>query len=145
MSERKKTPVNILVKTQVTQENEFKEFLVDIKGQAVTVGEVLYLRYEESLEGLEKTTPVTIKLLPTGEVTLIRTGEVKMTLHFAYEKRKESSYATPYGMMTIATYTKEMLIRKDDSESSGNIEINYDLYAGEEKLGEYQLEIRFGV
>lgn len=143
MSEREKIPVSISVKTEVTQEHELKEFLIDVTGHMVRVGDVLYIRYEELLEGIDTPVPVTIKLLPTGEVTLIRSGEVKMKLHFAYQEKKESTYATPYGMMTIATLTNNLHISLRDEPNSGEVTIHYDLFAGEEKLGMYHLNIKF--
>ncbi|RHH69581.1 MULTISPECIES: DUF1934 domain-containing protein [Vagococcus] len=143
MSQREKTPVNILVKTEVTQEGEFKEFLIDVNGHMVVINDVLYLRYDELLEGVDKPVPVTIKVLPDGDVTLIRSGEVKMKLNFSFEQRRETTYSTPYGMMSIFTLTNHLHVSLKDNPTSGDIAIDYDLFAGEEKLGMYHLVINF--
>lgn len=143
MSQREKTPVNILVKTEVTQENELKDFIVDVTGHMVVINDIIYLRYEELLEGVKTAVPVTIKIHPNGEVTLIRSGEVKMKLNFSYEERRETTYATPYGMMHISTMTNHLHIRLKDKPYSGSLTIDYDLYAGEEKLGAYHLVLNY--
>lgn len=143
VSQREKTPINILVKTEVTQEGEFKEFLIDVNGHMVVINDVIYLRYEEILEGIEKPVPVTIKIMPNGDVTLIRSGEVKMKLNFSFEERRETTYSTPYGMMSISTMTNNLRVSLRDNPISGDIMIDYDLFAGEEKLGTYHLLINF--
>lgn len=143
VSQREKKPVSILVKTEVTQEQEFKEFLVEVKGHMVVINDVIYLRYEEIIEGIDTPVPVTIKILPDGTVTLIRSGDVKMKLNFSYEEKKETTYTTPYGMMSISTMTNHLHISLKDNPQSGSVTIEYDLFAGEEKLGMYHLMINF--
>lgn len=143
MENRKSTPIAIKIKTEVFQHDEFKEFLVEVEGQLVRIGEVLYLRYEEEMEGVEKKVPVTIKLLPTGDVTLIRAGEVRMKLHFAYQEQKDCQYNTPYGTMMISTFTNKMHVSLKDNPYSGDITCDYDLFAGNEKIGVYHLNIAF--
>ncbi|MGO3732118.1 MAG: DUF1934 domain-containing protein [Vagococcus sp.] len=145
MKERKATPVLIQVQTKVHQNNEELDYLVEVEGQTVKIGDVLYIRYEEMMEGIDTPVPVTIKLMPDGVVQLIRSGEVRMKLMFEYQKKLETSYNTPYGMMTIATYTKDSDIRLKDNPFSGHVKIEYDLYGGEEKLGNYQLNVNFTV
>lgn len=145
MKERKATPVLIQVQTKVHQNNEELDYLVEVEGQTVKIGDVLYIRYEEMMEGIDTPVPVTIKLMPDGVVQLIRSGEVRMKLMFEYQKKLETSYNTPYGMMTIATYTKDSDIRLKDNPFSGHVKIEYDLYGGEEILGNYQLNVNFTV
>lgn len=143
MSQREKIPVNILVKTEVTQEEEFKEFLIEVSGHMVVINDIIYLRYEEIIEGIDTSVPVTIKILPDGTVTLIRSGDVKMKLNFSYEEKKETTYATPYGMMSISTMTNHLHVSLKNNPQSGSVKIDYDLFAGEEQLGTYHLMINF--
>lgn len=143
MEERKSVAVAIKVKTEVYQQEEFKEYFFEVEGQMVRIGEVLYLRYEEIMEGIDTPIPVTLKILPDGEVTLIRAGEVRMKLQFAYQERKETQYSTPFGMMSIMTETNKIRVSLKDKPDSGRIQIDYDLFAGDEKLGVYHLDIEF--
>ena len=87
--------------------------------------------------------PVTIKIIPDGHVQLIRAGEMRMRLKFGYKERLETAYKTPYGMILIQTFTNELHVSLKDRPASGNIVIAYDLFMGEEKLGEYHLTLDF--
>ncbi|HAP7429555.1 TPA: DUF1934 domain-containing protein, partial [Enterococcus faecium] len=87
--------------------------------------------------------PVTIKLVPDGHVQLIRAGEMRMRLKFGYKERLETSYRTPYGMIQIATFTKELHVSLKDRPTAGKVRIDYDLFMGPEKIGEYYLTLDF--
>lgn len=143
MEERKSIPVAIKVKTEVFQHNELKEYFLEEEGQVVRIGEALYIRYEEVMEGIEKPVPVTMKILPDGSVQLIRAGEVRMRLKFDYQKEIETNYQTPYGTMGIKTFTNNIRVSLKDRPFSGNVLIDYDLFGGNEKLGVYHLELSF--
>lgn len=143
MEERKSIPVAIKVKTEVFQHNELKEYFLEEEGQVVRIGEALYIRYEEVMEGIEKPVPVTMKILPDGSVQLIRAGEVRMRLKFDYQKKIETNYQTPYGTMGIKTFTNNIRVSLKDRPFSGNVLIDYDLFGGNEKLGVYHLELSF--
>ncbi|MEG0254406.1 DUF1934 domain-containing protein [Vagococcus sp.] len=143
MEERKSIPVVIKVKTEVFQQNELKEYFFEEEGQVVRIGEALYIRYNEVMEGIEQPVPVTMKILPDGSVQLIRAGEVRMRLKFDYQKELETNYQTPFGTMGIRTFTNNIRVSLKDRPFSGNILIDYDLYGGEEKLGVYHLELSF--
>ncbi|MEG0550248.1 MAG: DUF1934 domain-containing protein [Vagococcus sp.] len=143
MEERKSIPVVIKVKTEVFQQNELKEYFFEEEGQVVRIGEALYIRYNEVMEGIEQPVPVTMKVLPDGSVQLIRAGEVRMRLKFDYQKELETNYQTPFGTMGIRTFTNNIRVSLKDRPFSGNILIDYDLYGGEEKLGVYHLELSF--
>ncbi len=62
--------------------------------------------------------PVTIKLVPDGHVQLIRAGEMRMRLKFGYRERLETTYQTPYGMIQIETFTKELHVSLKDRPNS---------------------------
>ena len=136
------TDVSIQLKTIVNQENEKKEFFFDLIGQIVKIGDTLYIRYKEELEG-ERPTSVTIKVEPDGKIQLIRAGELRMRLKFAYQERLETTYKTPYGLFQITTFTKNLRFSLKDQPVSGTILIDYDLFSQNEKIGEYHLELEF--
>ncbi len=68
-----------------------QDFYFDLKGQMVTIGDTLYIRYKEMQEETGDEIPVTIKLVPDGHVQLIRAGEMRMRLKFGYKERLENS------------------------------------------------------
>ncbi len=143
MEERKAVPVMIKVKTEVFQNNELKEYFFEEEGQVVRIGEVLYIRYDEVMEGIDSKIPVTMKVLPDGSVQLIRAGEVRMRLKFDYQKEMETNYQTPFGVMWIKTFTNNIRVSLKDKPFSGSVVIDYDLHGGDEKIGVYHLELNF--
>lgn len=136
------TPVSIQLKTIVEQAGEKREFYFDLLGQIVKIGDTLYIRYkEEQEEGAA--VPVTIKIEPDGKIQLIRAGEMRMRLKFAYQERMDTSYRTPYGLFQISTFTKNLRFSLKDQPVAGTILIDYDLYSQTEKIGDYHLELEF--
>ena len=69
------TPISIKLRTKVKQQGEVQDFYFDLKGQMVTIGDTLYIRYKEMQEETGDEIPVTIKLVPDGHVQLIRAGD----------------------------------------------------------------------
>lgn len=137
------TPISIKLRTKVKQQGEVQDFYFDLTGQMVKIGDTLYIRYKEVQEETGQEVPVTIKIIPDGHVQLIRAGEMRMRLKFGYKERLETAYKTPYGMILIQTFTNELHVSLKDRPASGNIVIAYDLFMGEEKLGEYHLTLDF--
>ena len=143
MEERKSIPVMIKVKTEVFQENELREFFMEEEGQIVRIGEVLYIRYNEQLDGVDEKVSVTMKILADGSVQLIRAGDVRMKLKFDYQKRNETHYQTPFGTMWIHKFTNNIRVSFKERPYSGQVVIDYDLFGGDEKIGVYHLELDF--
>ncbi|HFJ6236692.1 TPA: DUF1934 domain-containing protein [Enterococcus faecium] len=137
------TPISIKLRTKVKQQGEVQDFYFDLKGQMVTIGDTLYIRYKEIQEETGDEIPVTIKLVPDGHVQLIRAGEMRMRLKFGYKERLETAYRTPYGMIQIATFTKELHVSLKDRPTAGKVRIDYDLFMGLKKIGEYYLTLDF--
>lgn len=143
MEQSQGTPISIKLRTKVYQNGEHQEFFFDLKGQMVKIGDTLYIRYQEIQENGQEAIPVTIKLMPDGHVQLIRAGEMRMRLKFGYRERLETTYRTPYGMLQIETFTKELHVSLKDRPTAGNVMIEYDLFMGPEKVGEYYLTLDF--
>ncbi|AQP54348.1 hypothetical protein CBF34_01700 [Vagococcus penaei] len=143
MKERKSMPIMLHIQTKVYQNNEFTEHDIELSGQMIQIKDVIYLRYNESMEGVDTEIPVTIKLMPDGQVQLIRSGDVRMKLRFVYQQRQETLYHTPFGMLDIATFTTNMRVSLKDNPYSGAIQIDYELFGGEEKIGVYHLNLSF--
>ena len=59
---------------QCTSSRETENFLFDLQGQAVKIGDTLYIRYKEiQPDGTD--VPVTMKIMPDGLIQLIRSGK----------------------------------------------------------------------
>jgi len=135
-------PVAIQLKTQVMQNDEMEEFFFDLQGQVVKMGDTLYIRYKELQEGNVEV-PVTMKLSPDGTIQLIRSGEMRLRLKFAYREHSETSYQTPYGVMFFSTYTQDLHFSLKDQPIAGNVAVEYDLFTAGEKVGNYKLNLEF--
>jgi uncharacterized beta-barrel protein YwiB (DUF1934 family) len=135
-------PVAIRLKTEVTQNNELQEFLFELSGQVVKMGDTLYIRYKEVQED-QSEVPVTMKLSPDGTIQLIRSGEMRLRLRFVYREKADTSYQTPYGVMFFSTYTNNLHFSLKDQPTSGKVSIDYDLFTAGDKIGEYKLSLEF--
>ena len=138
----KGVPVAIRLKTEVTQNNELKEFLFELSGQVVKMGDTLYIRYKEVQED-QSEVPVTMKLSPDGTIQLIRSGEMRLRLKFVYREKADTSYQTPYGVMFFSTYTNNLHFSLKDQPTYGKVSIDYDLFTAGDKIGEYKLSLEF--
>lgn len=134
-------PVSIKLQTKVRQQGEVKDFLFELPGQVVTIGDTLYIRYKEVQEETE--VPVTIKVMPDGKVQLIRSGDMRLRLQFAYREKLETSYRTPYGVFQFMTDTKQLHVSLKDRPFSGRVTVEYSLFSATEKIGDYSLHLEF--
>lgn len=135
-------PANIKVQTKVMQNNETEDFVFDLPGQVVKMGDTLYIRYKEiQPDGQE--IPVTVKVTPDSQVQLIRSGDARMRMRFAYREKMETSYKIPYGMFMITTYAQNLHVSLKDRPFSGIITIDYSLYMKKEKVGDYHMVLEF--
>ena len=135
-------PVSIKLATKVTQQQTTEDFYFELAGQLVTIGDTLYIRYQEVQEDGQKI-PVTVKIMPDGAVQLTRSGDMRMRLKFIYREMVNTSYNTPYGTMLFSTYTKNLRVSLKDRPASGKIVIEYDLYMAGEQIGNYQINLDF--
>lgn len=135
-------PAKIKLQTKVVQNNEVEEFVFDLFGQVVQMGNTLYIRYkEEQPDGSE--VPVTMKITPDSHVQLIRSGDMRLRMKFGYREEIETSYKTPYGMFVITTNTHKLHVSLKDRPFSGIITIDYSLSMHNEKVGDYNLVLEF--
>lgn len=136
-------PVAIHLQTRIKQEENVSDYRLDVDGQLVQMGDNLYLRYLEPDEETGDKTPVTMKFTPDGAVHLTRNGEAELRLHFISGKRVTARYRTPYGIMPIETVTPFLEADFQERPFSGNVKIDYLLYAGEELVGNYKIRLQF--
>lgn len=100
-----------------------------------------YIRFEET-QG-ESTVPVTVKINPDGVVNLIRNGERTMRLTFNSDRHTETNYVTPAGIIPMQVLTDDLRVSYYDRPFSGRVYIDYKLHTNGQKLGEYQIRLRF--
>ncbi|MGX6961593.1 DUF1934 domain-containing protein [Vagococcus xieshaowenii] len=146
MTERNDLPISIQLRTEIFQNEQMDEHYFDVLGQFVQVGDNIYIRYQEPVnknEAEAQPVNVTIKIEPDGTVHLIRADHQRMRLSFSYQKEFEANYHTPYGIIPIKTVTNNLRVTLMDKPISGNVLIDYELHAGEDKLGVYHLRLQF--
>ncbi|VDG21422.1 hypothetical protein MUDAN_BIHEEGNE_03053 [Lactiplantibacillus mudanjiangensis] len=136
-------PVAIHLETEAVQEGEAANYALDVDGQLVQMGDTFYLRYQEVSDDHPEPVPVTIKLASNGDVVLTRSAENRLQLHFSNGKRVQARYRTPMGVLPVDTVTPLLQVRLRERPFSGEIKINYDLYAGEQLIGNYKLRLQF--
>ncbi|WP_034553048.1 DUF1934 domain-containing protein [Carnobacterium funditum] len=136
-------PAKVEIKTTVSQGGSTESFVFNEMGKVVYMNGSYYIRYQETYDEIE--IPVTFKLDATGAVTLIRRGETTTRMRFEQGERYKTSYQTPQGVITMETVTHELQISYREQPFSGELQLEYDLYLGQEKLGEHKLQLLFTV
>lgn len=136
-------PIAIHLETITVQEGTRQDFVLDVAGQIVKIGDTLYIRYKETATENMEEVPVTIKILPDGSLQLIRAGEMRLRLKFTYKETNESQYKAPFGMLAFSTYTHDLHVSLTDKPIAGAIALSYDLFMTDQKIGEYQLSLKF--
>ncbi|MCI3028943.1 MAG: DUF1934 domain-containing protein [Desemzia incerta] len=137
-------PAKVHVQTTITQNNDTEEFVFDEKGKVVQMGGSYYVRYEETYQE-DGRIPVTFKIEPNGIVTLTRKGDMTTRMRFEQGKSYETLYRTAQGNIFVDTITRHLQISYTDKPFSGNVQVAYDLFVGNEKLGEYKIRLLFTV
>ena len=133
----------IHLETSISQGNETERHVFDEAGKVVQMNSSYYIRFQETYESV--VVPVTVKIDPSGVVTLTRKGETTTRMRFDKGERFETIYRTPQGAVSIETMTSNMQISYTDNPFSGRIVIDYNLFLGKEKLGDYKLQLLFTV
>lgn len=137
-------PVQIHLTTAIDQEDQHDDFVFDIEGQLVQMGKTLYLRYiEETVE--QGRVPVTIKIMPNGDIKLTRSGQNRLQLNFRRGHRLSAQYKTPYGLMNIDTVTPLLNVKIAERPLRGELKIDYLLYGGDQLLGKYNIRLQFTI
>ncbi|AQW21716.1 hypothetical protein PL11_007180 [Lentilactobacillus curieae] len=136
-------PVQIHLRTDILQDGKKANYVFDMEGQLVEIGDAIYIRYDEETDG--DPIPVTIKIMNSGDVKITRAGENRSQLMFSEGKRISAVYKTPYGPLDIQTVTPGLEIDLLENPLRGNVDISYLLYAGQELLGKYNISLQFTV
>jgi uncharacterized beta-barrel protein YwiB (DUF1934 family) len=138
---------NVLVEltTTVRQADETTKFTFKEMGTIVTVNGSTYIRYTEKERHEDPNVHVTIKIEPSGMVSIVRNGANRTKLRFLADKFIQNSIQTPYGLVALTTHTKKLTIVQKENPTSGNVRLDYNLYAGEEVVGNYSMKLKYTV
>lgn len=130
--------VTLHLQTEVTQDGKTDHH--QFKGEAtfVKMAHSYYLRYEE-----EAGTMVTLKVTEEQQVTIMRKGQTETKLRFDLATAYPSEFLTPQGKFQLETTTQDISIFIDEMVPKGDIQVDYQLFMGEEKLGDYKLQLHF--
>lgn len=133
-------PVKIHVTTQIHNGNN-KESIEWIGfGQYLEKDNSKYIKYEEIIE--EGTIKTIIKV-SENEGLILRSGAVKMRLPFVLNKQQNGSYDSPYGVFQLVTNTKRITLELYNDQTSGMLDLLYDLKMQGNKNGTYHMTIVF--
>lgn len=124
----------------MTQDDQQESFEFSEDGEFIDLNGKLYLRYLEHQGGV--TTPVRFRL-DDGEVALHRQGATETWLNFDMTAPTITRYQTEYGMMQFQVVTTELESSLDSTVPAGELKVSYQLKAGEQIIGTYQLELQF--
>ncbi|WP_343755248.1 DUF1934 domain-containing protein [Alkalibacterium iburiense] len=134
-------PAIVKMETSYVQNGETHHHSFEENGKVVYMNNSYYIRFEENHDG--EMVPVTVKINPDGVVNLIRRAEKTMRLTFSSEQDTETNYRTPAGIMPIQVVTEDLRVSYYDRPFAGRVWADYSLYMNQQKLGDYQLRLRF--
>lgn len=134
-------PAEVKMETSYVQNGETHHHSFEENGRIVYINNNYYIRFEETHE--EGVVPVTVKINPDGVVQLIRKGDQTMRLVFDSDEVTLANYKTPAGVMRLEVTTEDLRVSYYDRPFAGRIKVNYALHVNEQKLGDYQIRLRF--
>ena len=139
-------PVEIHLSTTINQSGNISNYNFAVHGQLFQMGDNVYLRFMEDDQKNGHPVPMTIRINANGHVKLTRSAPGhQMRFYFIQGKRVKAEYQTPYGLIPIETETPTVDLQYRSQPFSGNLGINYNLYANQHLLGHYQLRLQFTV
>jgi uncharacterized beta-barrel protein YwiB (DUF1934 family) len=97
-----------------------------------------YLLYDEFDEESGVTTKNTIKFNETS-AEVMRKGIINGKLIFSRGDNNQSIYSTPYGELLVEILTSHIELR--EQQDSINLQIDYELYANNNKVSDSKIEI----
>ncbi len=137
---KKRIPVKVHLKTTMTQDGQQEQFHFEENGEFVELNDKHYLRYLEHQHG--QATPVQFRL-DEEEVHLHRQGATETRLVFNQTQPTMTRYRTAYGTMNLQVITSQLDRHLDFFAPMGKLVIAYQLRAGSQLIGSYQLELQF--
>lgn len=126
---------SVIISVEGTQKflgQEAQTVQIVTEGTMKTVGDTVYLSYEESeVTGMEGTT--TTFEIRKDHVELVRTGTTQSKMVFERGKKDVSLYDVGFGVMTIGVRARRL--KNELGPGGGRLEISYGIEIGEEARG----------
>ena len=137
---KKRVPVKVSLKTTMSQDGQQEQFQFQEDGEYIVLNDKHYLRYREHQNG--QVTPVQFRL-DDEEVHIHRQGVTETRLVFDQQQPTITRYRTEYGTMQLQVETRQLDKRLDPLIPAGDLQLSYQLRAGEQMIGSYQIELHF--
>ncbi|MFS3929858.1 DUF1934 domain-containing protein [Priestia flexa] len=134
-----KKPIAIKIVTDIRDGHMKETTAVEAQGTYYKKDEVVYLTYTEHQE--EVGDIKTLLKIKEDEVTINRTGAVKMKQSFRKKVKLEGTYMSPYGRMDMMTYAHNIEYKK--LQKRGHLFFTYDLTLQGQSVGKYAVTITF--
>ncbi|UQS82313.1 DUF1934 domain-containing protein [Bombilactobacillus folatiphilus] len=142
--ERMAQDVQVHLKTQVVQAGQVHNYKVDQVGQAVIMGDKIYVRYMESPEKQDNV-KVIVKIASNNQITIKRKTQNQMTTNMMFDQVHDQAfdYMTDYGMIPLVSHTNNLQVLVAQAPISGQIKLDYSLHSGRQLVGNYKLQLLF--
>ena len=98
-----------------------------------------YVLYDEVVEGIPGTIKNRIKIQEGKMLEITKSGITNSQIVFEKDKINVTQYVTPYGEITVGTYTRDL--RVDVSEGNIDVYVSYSLDVEREKLAECDIRM----
>lgn len=134
------TPVKIHLTTKVMLDDYEESFELVLFGQHYQKKNGIYLKYDEVQE---EGTIQTIVKIQENMALILRSGLVKMRLHFQLTEQRKGTHESAYGTFLLMTDTQTLEHTEQVDPCKGRFYLVYDLYMEGTKAGTYQMEIKY--
>jgi len=129
-----------VVSMQTSDEGDKADYEASYTGKLNIIKGVIYIRYDEILEGMDRPTSNIVKLYPDRmHAEIIKKGAIKAHLSFTAGQKSHTFYETPFGTISLATYTSQVDIGTD--EDCIGLFLDYSIDAGYETVSQNTLRM----
>lgn len=133
-------PVKVTVKTAIYSGSEKETFELTTFGRYYRKASSSYLQYDEVMEEGDVHTTVKIS---GNEVLILRSGAIKMRLHFLLNKKTPGNYKTPFGLLETSALTKRLDTDFSEEKQEGHVDLLYDMAIQGSNAGTYHMTINY--
>lgn len=134
-----KKEVSLDIYTLIQEAERKEEHHQQLKAQLYDKENLIYLRYEEDLEGIGMVQN-TLKI-GDRQVKVIRSGAIKMNHLYQLGKRTQGVYHSPIGPLNMETMTTQLEFNPLEAGKAQFI-LSYELILNQEPVGHFTLKIR---
>jgi uncharacterized beta-barrel protein YwiB (DUF1934 family) len=137
--------INVELNIETLQSGELTHTKISEPGKFIQIGDSVYLRFNESLDNNDKAS-ILVKVTESGEIHVKRVAKstnLASLLYFTHQKHNTGHLETEYGVLPLATYTKDSQVEIVNNPLSGKINIDYDLIYDDNVIGNYKFRLIF--